>query len=225
MKTCVYIDGFNLYYSALRGTSYKWLDVLKLFENICHQQDPASEIVKVKFFTAPIKAKISTRKQQAVQSQRLYIKALQSLYPERLDVIEGYFQLSKGSFPKYQHPIDKKDKAYVWRLEEKKTDVNLALNLYRDANKGHYDQIVLVSNDSDIIPALEYIHEDFPGIKIGTIFPKMTKGQYEVRPTNKELSNLSHWTRQYMREQELIEAQLPEMIPTKKKPIYKPSYW
>ncbi len=225
MKTCLYIDGFNLYYSALRGTPHKWLDVVQLFEKICYQQNPESEVIQVKFFTAPIKAKISTRQQQALQSQRLYIKALQSIYPDRFQSIEGFFQLSKGCFPRYQTPIDKTDKIPVWRLEEKKTDVNLALNMYRDVSKKHYEQVVLVSNDSDIIPALEYIHEDFPETTIGTVFPKMIKGKSSVRPTNKELSKLSHWTRQYIQEQELIDSQLPPMVSTKKKPIYKPSYW
>jgi len=26
MRTSIYIDGFNLYYSAVKGTPYKWLD-------------------------------------------------------------------------------------------------------------------------------------------------------------------------------------------------------
>ena len=26
-KTIVYIDGYNLYYGLLKGTSYKWLDL------------------------------------------------------------------------------------------------------------------------------------------------------------------------------------------------------
>ena len=30
MKTWVYVDGFNLYYEALRGTTYKWLDPVRL---------------------------------------------------------------------------------------------------------------------------------------------------------------------------------------------------
>jgi hypothetical protein len=56
MKTIIYIDGYNLYYGTLRGTAYKWLDVVQLFEGICHAQNPASQLVQVKFFTAPIKA-------------------------------------------------------------------------------------------------------------------------------------------------------------------------
>ena len=29
-KTIVYIDGYNLYYGLLKGTAYKWLDLLAL---------------------------------------------------------------------------------------------------------------------------------------------------------------------------------------------------
>ena len=34
MKTNVYVDGFNLYYGAVKGTSYKWLDLLALSEKV-----------------------------------------------------------------------------------------------------------------------------------------------------------------------------------------------
>jgi hypothetical protein len=50
MKTTLYIDGFNLYYGVLKGSSYKWLDVVKLFTHICQEQNPDAEIVAVKFF-------------------------------------------------------------------------------------------------------------------------------------------------------------------------------
>ena len=59
----------------------------------------------------------------------------------------------------------------VWKLEEKKTDVNLAMRIYRDANKGRYDRIILVSNDSDAEPALAAIREDFPAIMVGVVMP------------------------------------------------------
>ncbi len=34
MRTIVYVDGFNLYYGALKGSPWKWLDLLLLFETI-----------------------------------------------------------------------------------------------------------------------------------------------------------------------------------------------
>ena len=33
MRTVVYVDGFNLYYGALKGTSWKWLDLVALSQN------------------------------------------------------------------------------------------------------------------------------------------------------------------------------------------------
>ena len=33
MKTIVYVDGLNLYYSMLRGTPFKWLDLYTLFRD------------------------------------------------------------------------------------------------------------------------------------------------------------------------------------------------
>ena len=34
MRTYAYIDGFNLYYGALEGTSHKWLDVKLLLRTV-----------------------------------------------------------------------------------------------------------------------------------------------------------------------------------------------
>ena len=31
LRTYVYVDGFNLYYRAVRGTPYKWLDLAKMY--------------------------------------------------------------------------------------------------------------------------------------------------------------------------------------------------
>jgi hypothetical protein len=30
VRTIAYVDGFNLYYRALKGTPYKWLDLNKM---------------------------------------------------------------------------------------------------------------------------------------------------------------------------------------------------
>ena len=48
MITNVYIDGFNLYYRALRHTPFKWLDLRKLSETLF----PQDTIHRVCYFTA-----------------------------------------------------------------------------------------------------------------------------------------------------------------------------
>ena len=34
MRTFIYVDGFNLYYGALKGTSWKWLDLARLSQEL-----------------------------------------------------------------------------------------------------------------------------------------------------------------------------------------------
>ncbi len=46
----VYIDGFNLYYGALKRTPYKWLDLRKLAETML----PTDTVQEVHYFTARI---------------------------------------------------------------------------------------------------------------------------------------------------------------------------
>lgn len=36
MRTIVYVDGYNFYFGVLRGTPYKWLDIVGLVKYICH---------------------------------------------------------------------------------------------------------------------------------------------------------------------------------------------
>ena len=46
IKTNVYIDGFNLYYGATKGTPYKWLDLSQL----CRQLLPNDHIQEINIF-------------------------------------------------------------------------------------------------------------------------------------------------------------------------------
>ena len=46
-------------------------------------------------------------------------------------------------------------------MEEKQTDVNIALHLYRDVSQNKCEQVILVSSDSDLEPALRFIKQDF----------------------------------------------------------------
>ena len=51
MRTFVYVDGFNPYYAALKGTPYKWLDPVALLKRVLQ---PHHDIVKLKYFTAEL---------------------------------------------------------------------------------------------------------------------------------------------------------------------------
>ncbi|MCP5358294.1 MAG: NYN domain-containing protein [Pseudomonadales bacterium] len=222
METAVYIDGYNLFYGRLRGTPYKWLDIVKLSELITKIQNPSSTVLTVKYFTSPIKANFSTHGQASVESQNTYHRALTYLYGSRLQIINGYHTVEKATPPRYKEPIDKDDRVEVWKFEEKQTDVNLALHLYRDSIREGLKQQVVISNDTDLEMALRLVKMDSPLVAMGIIIPNREGG---ARRTNKALSIHSDWTRREIKDSECETCLLPGKIPTLKRPINKPSYW
>lgn len=228
MRTIIYVDGYNLFYGCLKHTPYKWLDLYTLFsKHILKVQSPQSAIQKIKYFTAPIKAKLATHGQEAQKAQDTYHRALTTVYPDKIEIVKGYYSLERANLLRYKQPPDKLDRVAVWRLEEKQTDVNIALHVYRDVMRKACDQIVIVSNDTDLEPALQTVREDFgERIDVGVVIPvpKAGHGKHR-RPANARLSQYANWTRQHILSDELSGSQLPNPITTRKKPIVKPDYW
>jgi len=48
-RVIAYIDGFNLFYSSLKGTKYKWLDIWSMCSAFLQ---PNQELVAIKYFSA-----------------------------------------------------------------------------------------------------------------------------------------------------------------------------
>ena len=231
LRTHIYVDGYNLYYGRLRGTPYKWLDVVALFSEMVRTVEPGSEVVGVKYFTAPALARFATHGDASMQAQNDYHRALTARYPQVFEVILGThtWEGNGTALPVFVQgqPFDKSNTVKVWRVVEKKTDVNLALHMYRDACRGEVDQAVLVSNDSDAEPTLRALAEDFPSVRLGVVMPlpHPVEGDKRGRPASRSLNDLAHWCRTYIRDDELGRAQLPHQVPTRKKPARKPAHW
>jgi uncharacterized LabA/DUF88 family protein len=227
-RTTIYIDGFNLYYSRLKGTTYKWLDIVELFgQKILHVQDPGATLVKVKFFTAPVKASYARHGDNSSQAQTQYHRALQARHPVLIEIINGFHVFEPNMLPVHRPAVDpsKNNVTAVWVIEEKQTDVNLALHAYRDAVRGTCDQLVFCTNDSDMEPALQMIRNDVPDAKIGLVTPLRGKEYGNAQVPNKRLTRLAHWVRHHIRDDELEASQLPLHVPTRKKPASKPPHW
>ena len=189
------------------------------------------KLERVNLFTAHALATFATNGTTSVEAQSSYHRALKTLHGERLQIIYGDHSFDKRGalLPAFVpgQPYDRNNLTRVWKLEEKKTDVNLAICMYRDACKNLYDRIILVSNDSDAAPALEAIRQDFPHIMIGVIMPihAPEPGATVHRRASGSLDNLSHWTIAHLSDEQLSQSQLPVNVPTKKKPILKPRHW
>jgi uncharacterized LabA/DUF88 family protein len=229
-RTIVYIDGYNLYYGRLRGTPFKWLDLIEFCTAVLARRDQNESLECVKFFTAPALATFATHGDASVEAQSAHHRALQTRHDQRFQVVLGKHSYDKSGslLPVYlpETQFDRTNRIRVWHLEEKKTDVNLALAMYRDANKKMCDRMVLVSNDSDAEPALSAIREDFPHIQLGVIMPIRPPAKAgALRRQSGSLSGHAHWVIDCITDEQLAQAQRPAIVQTKKKPIRKPAHW
>jgi uncharacterized LabA/DUF88 family protein len=154
-RYCFYVDGFNVYY-ALQQVSeyhkYKWLNYRKLAEGVVGERD---QIVGVFYFTAHVRWRAD-----AVQRHKTYIRALRYA---GVDTILGRF-------------MDKEVRCHLcqgWYMthEEKRTDVNIALKILGDAIDDLYDKALILSADSDLMPAIQAVHKYAPGKTVGVMLP------------------------------------------------------
>ncbi len=236
LRTRIYIDGYNFYYGCLRNTAFKWLDPLALFE---HQIIPSITVTDhigrvrscrllaspaIKFFTARIVESVA-KDVDSVASQARYHTALRKFYGAQVELIEGYYavnpmkvRLLSPSTPKL--PPRECEMGMAWKVEEKQSDVNLALHAYHDAITDNVDHVVIATNDTDLAPALEMIRRH-TNVRIGLVVPATS----HHRHANTELANHAHWVRSRVSWDELAASQLPRIINGGRQATLKPESW
>jgi uncharacterized LabA/DUF88 family protein len=141
-RVIVYVDGFNLYYGLKtpRWKRYYWLNIVKLFELFMR---PNQELVAVKYFSArPADAGKSKRQDAFFQANRENPK----------------FCLILGKYLKKEVECFKCHNI-IHTYEEKETDVRIATQIVADAYQKNCEIAIVVSADSDMIPAIELAKE------------------------------------------------------------------
>lgn len=206
-RTIVYVDGFNFYYGAVRGTPWKWLDPVALFQKVL---GPQNKLVRVKYYTARVQPSPSDPNVNVRQDT--YLRALQAHCP----LIELYY----GHFLRHRIPMEHANppptSVEVWKNEEKGSDVNLALHVLNDAWLNAYDCAVIVSNDSDLAESLRLVKAQHRKL-IGLVTPGAPK-----RKTSLQLKRHANFVRP-IRSWMLRNSQLPNPIPGTT--IHKPAGW
>ena len=81
---------------------------------------------------------------------------------------------------------------YYKSHEEKRTDVNIAISLLVNAVQDKYDTAIIISADSDLIPAIEAVKLNFPNKNIGIIIPLFGKAE-ELKKIADFHSKISEW--------------------------------
>ena len=218
------------FYSLLSKSPHKWLDLIRLFEeHLLHNillpggDKPASfELVRLKYFTAPILGRLA-KDQKAPDRQAHYHRALKAAASDRLEIISGFHLTGiTTGFP--VDPIPELERLKVQVMEEKQSDVNIALHMYRDAVRNQCDCAVLCSNDSDLEPVLKMIREDFPDMALGLVLPR--KASNPGGRKSGKLARHAHWVRHQVQESELETCQFPDrLLDHRKRTIRRPEVW
>lgn len=177
LYTNIYIDGFNLYYGAVKNTPYKWLNVA----TACRTLFPTMVINRIKYFTARVKRTLHDP--SAPTRQGIYFRALQTI--PNLTVIEGHFVkwpklMHQYPLAYYQGTSKPPQRVQVEKAEEKGSDVNLACHLLLDAFNNDFNEAIVVSNDSDLVLPIKMARNHF-GKVIRLINPSGNNVPFELR--------------------------------------------
>ena len=209
MITNVYIDGFNLYYRALRGTPFKWLDLRTLAETLF----PGDVINRICYFTALLDARPDDPHKP--QRQLMYLRAVESI--RDLSIYYGSFRSGTKRRPLVRPLPGLPTHVEVWDTEEKGSDVNLATRLLVDGFNGEYQQAVVVSNDADFAGAMRYVR-DALGLRVTLVNPDAKT------PSPKPLADSATYVKRLWRSH-LRRSQFPDRIVDAHGVISKPLGW
>ncbi len=207
IRTNVYIDGLNLYYRALRGTPYRWLDIGKLARLLLHRHD----IGRIRYFTALVANRPGDPTQ--AQRQQAYLRALQTV--PSLSIHYGHLLAKRKRRPLVQQPQTGPRTVEILDTEEKGSDVNLASYLLLDGFENEYELAVVVSNDSDLELPIRMARTRL-GKQLGVFDPS--------RRRSFELHNAASWYRP-LRQGPLSASLFPDTLSDVQGSITKPSGW
>lgn len=237
VRTRIYVDGYNLYYGCLKNTGYKWLDLFTLFDRFILPRSGSgahASNISIKYFTAEIHES-AANDLDSVNDQRTYHQALRYHRQSEIEIIKGSYNIDKVDSHRVEpaKKLRESTKVKVWKIEEKQSDVNLSVSAVYDALiEDDLEQIVFVTNDTDIVPALSKIksfndvlvqEENRKPITIGLVIP--ARDSNKDRRANKDLDDLSDWTVHYIKSSELNDSQLPMRITSGRKPATRPISW
>lgn len=207
-RTYAYVDGFNVYYRALKRTPHKWLNLQVLVEGLL---DSDNRIDQIRYFTAPVSGKLDPG--QPVRQER-YLRALRTL--PNMTIHLGNF-ISKPKVRPLEMPLaDGTTHVRVINTEEKGSDVNLATYLVHDAWRDLYDVAVVLTQDTDLCEPLRIVRREI-GKEVGLVW---LDGTRPGKMTN-DASFVRHVT-----PARLAAAQFPpQLTAANGKTIYRPAEW
>ncbi|MFH1145388.1 MAG: NYN domain-containing protein [bacterium] len=140
LKVAVFIDGSNLYFKL------KELDLVNLlhydYRGLSQWLARDREIMSVSYYVGVVRVEHGSNKKiiEMRKSQQRLFAHLQSS-AQNIQIKKGYLMKTNGIY------------------HEKGVDVNLAVDLLVGAYENLYDVAIIISSDTDLIPAMRKVRE------------------------------------------------------------------
>lgn len=200
-RLIVYVDGFNLYHGMHQefGRSTLWLDLVALAQSF----RPKQRLVAVKYFSAPVLDDPHAQSRQAH-----YVEALSARYPNQFAAVMGRYQ--KKSIVCFRC-----GNAHT-HYEEKETDVNIAVTLVADAALHSMDSAIIISADSDLVPAVKAVGSIGAHLFVAAAFPpnRVSKHLKTLMPASFHVDR-----------KRIKKLQLPDNFEAAGKKFERPTHW
>jgi len=170
MKVIAFIDGFNLYYSLENiddFRKYKWLDFTKMFSHYLINKE---DTVEIHYFTTINYNEISAYKSNKSKYKEKYRRHMDLINAQRSKDVKIHY----GAF---------KDKDFLCEScgylntirQEKQSDVNLASFLIYFALNTEFERFIVLSADTDLIPAFNLIKKHAENKRLDLLLPPGNK--------------------------------------------------
>jgi hypothetical protein len=213
VKVSFLVDGFNMYHSlktlqGASGASVKWLDLQKLCQTYLQAVRNAIgervDLAAIHWFSARPNH-LASHSPDTLKRYDAYAAALTAT---GVDVNLSQFKRKDTTCPRCKKTFT--------RYEEKETDVAIAVRLL-ECLVSECGTAVLISGDTDLIPAIRVANRLMPRCKVGVGFPFMRH--------NNELESAANYSFK-IGQKDIQRAQLPAEIRTGAgELIRKPSAW
>lgn len=208
----VYLDAFNLYKGQLeKRPENKWVNLESLFDRVLADYD----VIKIHYFTGRVRGNAFPDDPTAPDRQDALIRAIDTL--DRVQTHLSQFSVRQGRARAVIESEPPSVIVDVWKVQEKGTDVKLAVQLLVDAVDHAADLLVVVSGDSDLAAAISTATGRF-NQRVAVLYPRESR--------SKQLESAGIDFSLYLHPSHVAASQFPQTVIARNgRSIRRPAEW
>ena len=192
-RVVIFIDGSNFYHSSKKLNVVDKINFQKLINELVGDR----ELAKAFYYNSPLDISVNPK---IYWKQQKFFDMLRKI--PKIEVI-----LCK------QRKVKRDGK---FEYEVKGDDTHLVSDLVGEAYENLYDTAIIISGDSDLIPAVQAVKETFPAKTVGVVIPIGRRAEALKQATHFHMK---------MKLKHLETCQLPARIELDGKVITRPKSW